>query len=609
MNYVSFYRKWRPQTFKEIIGQEYVVQTLENAVAKNRLSHLYIFCGPRGTGKTSSARILAKAINCKNGPTPNPCNKCINCISITEGNNVDVIEIDAASNRGINEIREIREKVKYLPTLSRKKVYIIDEVHMLTTDASNAFLKVLEEPPEHILFIMATTEPHKVLPTIMSRCQRFNFYPIPIEKINKRLKDVSIKEKISISDDAISLISKYADGSLRDADGVLEQLSSFGNNDIKVEDITSLLDIVDFELLFEITDILIEKNLNQGLLFIHRIVNSNQNLKIFVSEFLDHLYNLYVFKNFNNPLEILDISLDFKERYIAQSRQLQSREMEFYMNLFTELYKQIKWGDGTKALFKSTMVKAVNYKDIGKNIGDKGINSRINILDSEIRAIKDKLVVVESVKIQKEKDVGRDKKDIEVIEDLKSGKMSRKENISAANVTKNDLTPEKKIKNITDKKKVRKGKKGEYENDIIFKKWNDIFSKIKTDNVPLHAMFKEAEKFEVIDDTIYFYLGENKKWHKDHLNKASNKEIISKIIKEVTDKKYGIKFEIKENNSKVELNKEGEQVDLKNKVLKIENNKNNFEKDINKKSKEETGVNKSKDDIFDYIEKKFEIKE
>jgi DNA polymerase-3 subunit gamma/tau len=250
MNYISFYRKWRPQNFEEIIGQEYNIKTLKNAISNNRVSHCYIFCGPRGTGKTSTARILAKALNCKKGTTPEPCNKCENCISISNGSSMDVVEIDAASNRGINEIRELREKVKYLPNILRKKVYIIDEVHMLTTEAFNALLKVLEEPPEHVIFIMATTEPNKVLPTIISRCQRFDFFPIPIDKIKERLAKIARSEKITISNPALSLVSKYADGSLRDADGILEQLAAFGEDKIEIKDVTSLLGVTDLGLLF-----------------------------------------------------------------------------------------------------------------------------------------------------------------------------------------------------------------------------------------------------------------------------------------------------------------------------------------------------------------------
>src|SRR4030043_579036 len=197
MNYISFYRKWRPQNFEEIIGQGYNYQTIRNAISNNRISHSYIFCGPRGTGKTSTARIFAKALNCTKGITPDPCNKCENCISISNGSRMDVVEIEAASNRGINEIRELREKVKYLPNILRKKVYIIDEVHMLTPEAFNALLKVLEEPPAHVIFVLATTEPNKVLSTIMSRCQRFDFFPISMDKIKQRLKDIAAIENIN----------------------------------------------------------------------------------------------------------------------------------------------------------------------------------------------------------------------------------------------------------------------------------------------------------------------------------------------------------------------------------------------------------------------------
>ncbi|MBE3089583.1 MAG: DNA polymerase III subunit gamma/tau, partial [Actinobacteria bacterium] len=395
MSYISFYRKWRPQTFSEIIGQEYVVQTLENAISKNRISHAYIFCGPRGTGKTSLARIFAKALNCVNGPTSKPCNKCDNCVSIANGNSMDVIEIDAASNRGINEIRELREKVKYLPTALRKKVYIIDEVHMLTTEAFNALLKVLEEPPEHVIFIMATTEPHQVLATIMSRCQRFDFYPIPQDKIRKRLKDISASEDITINDSALNLIAKYADGSLRDADGILEQLSSLGENDITVDDVSSLLGVIDIEMLFELANILIEKNLNQALLFIHRVISSSINLKIFISEFLDHLYNLYVLKNYDSPLEILDIGEDFKERYFNQAKLFSTIEVEFLINLYSELLKQLRWSESAKSYFKAAIIKSVNYRFIDEEQMDK----RFKKIGSDLEELKNDISKV-SVSIQ-----------------------------------------------------------------------------------------------------------------------------------------------------------------------------------------------------------------
>ncbi|MBE3138227.1 MAG: DNA polymerase III subunit gamma/tau [Actinobacteria bacterium] len=561
MSYISFYRKWRPQTFSEIIGQEYVVQTLENAISKNRISHAYIFCGPRGTGKTSLARIFAKALNCVNGPTSKPCNKCDNCVSIANGNSMDVIEIDAASNRGINEIRELREKVKYLPTALRKKVYIIDEVHMLTTEAFNALLKVLEEPPEHVIFIMATTEPHQVLATIMSRCQRFDFYPIPQDKIRKRLKDVSASEDITINDSALNLIAKYADGSLRDADGILEQLSSLGENDITVDDVSSLLGVIDIEMLFELANILIEKNLNQALLFIHRVISSSINLKIFVSEFLDHLYNLYVLRNYDSPLEILDIGEDFKERYFNQAKLFSTIEVEFLINLYSELLKQLRWSESAKSYFKAAIIKSVNYRFIDEEQMDK----RFKKIGSDLEELKNDISKV-SVSIQQSS--------------IKPASIKKDED-TAGKVK----TIEGKHADVTDAKdiEIKKITGSDDFEKAIKDNWNRIVAKLKEKNVPLHAKFIEVKNFKIDNNAICFYLAYDKKWHKENLNKINNASFIQDIIKDITGKDFKVVFEIADTDKAI--------------------------KDTDKviDSKEHTIENEN--DIFDYIEEKFEIKE
>ncbi|MDD5622887.1 MAG: DNA polymerase III subunit gamma/tau [Actinomycetota bacterium] len=588
MNYISFYRKWRPQNFDEIIGQEYNIRTIRNAISNNRLSHSYIFCGPRGTGKTSTARILAKALNCKKGITQDPCNKCENCISISNGSSVDVIEIDAASNRGINEIRELREKVKYLPNILRKKVYIIDEIHMLTTEAFNALLKVLEEPPEHVIFIMATTEPNKVIPTILSRCQRFDFFPIPMDKIKERLQKIAKKEKITVSGPALDLISKYADGSLRDADGILEQLAAFGGDKIEVEAVTSLLGVIDLELLFELTDILIEKNLTGGLLLVNKIIGSNQNLKVFVAGFLDHLYDLYVIRNYDDPFEIISLSEDHKERYRDQAGKLQKEEIEFYMDLFTELLKQVKWGEDSKVFFKTAIIKAVNFIVLDK----KEIEKKTRIIEVQIEALKDEIGRINSAQkrmIENSEDRGtkadtdnyeEEEDDFDIINSQEINKMVNEVEIQG--------------KYAGDKKKADKsvqedpGTEGKEDIDLITGNIEKISQNIKNKKISVHAMFAEAIPARIENGILYFSLDEKKEWHRDHLNKNINIELISGVIKEVTGKSYRIKFELG----------------------KKKNKDNNPEYTKNEDKVKPPGKNKAEEkDVFNYFEEKFDIKE
>ncbi|WP_372633280.1 DNA polymerase III subunit gamma/tau, partial [Cohnella sp.] len=235
MAHLALYRAWRPQTFKDMVGQQHIVQTLQNAIREDRLSHAYLFSGPRGTGKTSAAKILAKAVNCEHGPSPEPCNSCSQCERITGGSVMDVVEIDAASNRGVEEIRDIRDKVKYSPTEVRRKVYIIDEVHMLTTEAFNALLKTLEEPPGHVMFVLATTEPHKLPPTIISRCQRFDFRRVPLEEQTGLMKEICAEEGISAEDEALRYIARLSDGGMRDALSLLDQISSFTGGRVSLD--------------------------------------------------------------------------------------------------------------------------------------------------------------------------------------------------------------------------------------------------------------------------------------------------------------------------------------------------------------------------------------
>ena len=260
MSYQVLAQKYRPQTFDSVIGQETVTRTLKNAVLKNRIANAYIFCGPRGVGKTSVARLLSKAMNCEQPPEKAPCNKCASCLEITQGNNIDVLEIDGASNNGVDEIRALRENVKFAPSKGKYKIYIIDEVHMLSQGAFNALLKTLEEPPAHVKFIFATTESHKVLATIMSRCQRFDFKKIPPSMIFDKIMDISKKEKINIDKKAALLIARAADGSLRDAIVILDQMVSFSGDKITSSDVVELLGMVHKDKMFDLSSAINEKD-------------------------------------------------------------------------------------------------------------------------------------------------------------------------------------------------------------------------------------------------------------------------------------------------------------------------------------------------------------
>jgi len=614
MGYISFYRKWRPQDFSEIIAQDYIVKTLQNSVSKNRISHCYIFCGPRGTGKTSLARIFSKALNCITGPTSKPCNKCDNCISISAGTNVDVIEIDAASNRGIDEIRELREKVKYLPAKLRKKVYIIDEVHMLTTEAFNALLKVLEEPPEHVIFIMATTEPHKVIPTIMSRCQRFDFEPIPIDKIQQRVRDISLSENIEINDSAVNLIARYADGSLRDADGILEQLSSYGDSKITVDDVSSLLGIIDQEMLFELTNIIIEKNVNLALLFIQRVIAGSLSLKIFINEFVEHLYNLYVIKNFKNPEDILDLGEDYREKYYNQAGLISSNELEYQINLFSELLKQIKWSESSKAFFKAAVIKAVNLT----HLGEEQLSRKLKNIDLEIEKLNEKLMQLSSSKSPDgKKEKIDDFKEVKTYEnEVKTSKADKiKINDTEENIKKDTGKETLEIKKPPVRKKEPDALKGrpateteqqegkeKYEN-LICKNWSNLLLKIKEKNISIHAMFVETRGFKVKGNSIYFFLEQNKNWHKEHLNKTNNTIIIQEIVREVTGKNFEIIFDLLGEKNKTDH-------DLIINLSKSDELKKDFIKnaDIND-IRHEKQIDDEFEEINNYIEEKFEIKE
>jgi len=327
MSYVVLALKWRPKSFDEIIGQDRAVSTLKSAIQKGRLAHAYLFSGPRGVGKTSCARILARALNCQNGPTAAPCGKCPACQDISAGRSLDVIEIDGASNRGIDEIRTLRENVKFSPVNGKFKVYIIDEVHQITTDGFNALLKTLEEPPEFVKFIFATTQPQKVPPTILSRCQRLDFRRISVMEMIKQLEKISAAEKIKVDSQVLAAIARASDGALRDAESILDQLISFSRDKVAMEDVVSMLGMVEQSALFDIADKVVTKDPKAALTLLNDIIDKGKDPAILLNELIGHFRNLMIAKVSQGDPRLIDLPQETCEILLAQAKQISLEEI------------------------------------------------------------------------------------------------------------------------------------------------------------------------------------------------------------------------------------------------------------------------------------------
>jgi len=335
-SYLVLARKWRPQVFEEVVGQRHITQTLQNAISQKRVAHAFLFTGARGVGKTSSARILAKALNCEKGPRINPCNQCTTCQEVTHGTSLDVIEIDGASNRGIDEIRELRENVRYTPAKSRYKIYIIDEVHMLTKEAFNALLKTLEEPPPHIIFIFATTEPHKIPATILSRCQRYDFKRIPFREVIESLKRIVKEEEIQISPRGLLSIAQESEGSLRDAESLLDQVIAFAGKNIDDEDIVEVLGLIDRKLLSDTVEAIGDRDVERCVEIVERVYEFGYDLQHFSRELLQYLRNLMLMKVSQHPEGLIELP---EEEFVLLKNQAEKFEFEQLNHLFTLLLK------------------------------------------------------------------------------------------------------------------------------------------------------------------------------------------------------------------------------------------------------------------------------
>lgn len=365
-NYVPLYRKYRPQTLETLVGQEHIKKTLTSAIELGKIAHAFLFTGPRGTGKTSTARILAKSLNCINGPTLHPCGECESCRDITNSIPIDVIEIDAASNRKVEDTQNILEKIQYVPVHGKYKIYIIDEVHMLTNHAFNALLKTLEEPPENVIFILATTEVHKVLDTIKSRCQRFDFRRITTDDIVKHLRYISEQEKINISDDALFTIAKNSAGGMRDSISLLDQLSLLGvSKEITSDDVNLILGRISFDVLHKLSDKIINSAPNEAIEVINDIYNSgNEPLQI-LTNLSEYFKNLLIVKNCKQALlaELTGLNEPQIEELLKQKEQLETQQIVFLLERITYYIKEVKLASNQHLWLEVSIIDLANMTE------------------------------------------------------------------------------------------------------------------------------------------------------------------------------------------------------------------------------------------------------
>jgi len=529
MTYTVTARKWRPMTFNDVIGQEHVIRTLQNAIKFKRIAHAYIFSGPRGIGKTSTARILAKSLNCFNGPTTEPCNNCSNCIEITESRNMDVLEIDGASNRGIDEIRNLRENVRYVPVKGNYKIYIIDEVHMLTLQAFNALLKTLEEPPDKVIFIFATTQPYQVPLTILSRCQRFDFKRITTSDITKQLINICNSEGITTDNDSLLVIAKKADGSMRDAQSLLDQIVSFSGDEINTENVFKVLGIVQQEIFFDITDNILNKDLKKGLELSEKIISEGYDLQELFSGLIEHLRNLLVAK-ITNSTDLIETSENYKNKYLQTASLFKEDDILRLISIASSAEISIKRSPQPAIRMETALMKMFR---IDRSVDIEEIVKKIDEINEDLKG-KSEQVHIPS----KPETLG-------LFGKLNNHNTTEKKKYSekserAAHIK--ESSPEPSYENLT-------------LNDII-NKWDEIIKKVESEKPYVGAFLREGKPTKIFNNELEISFSEKNGFHVTSLK--NNKNLVSQVFEETFHKKFIIKYlktkELKKSNNPLKEN-------------------------------------------------------
>lgn len=514
MGYTALYREWRPQNFYDIVGQEHITTTVKNQILNDRIAHAYLFCGTRGTGKTTTAKVFAKALNCLDLHDGEPCNKCEMCQKINDGLAIDVTELDAASNNGVDKIRDIIDDVKYPPQEGRYKVYIMDEVHMLSTGAVNAFLKTLEEPPKNVIFILATTDPQKLPITILSRCQRFDFKRINNNEITGRLRKIVNEQNASADDKSLNLIARVSDGAMRDALSILDQAISMGNGSVEYDILVNMLGLVTNDYLFNLTNAVIQRNVEKSISIIDEVVYAGKDIYLFIKDLISHYRNILMAKVTNNPEEVLDMSEENIALIKDQASRVRAEEVMRYIRILQEAESNAKISKQARLYLELAIIKMCK---IEYDTSNEVILSRINKLEEGLK--NGSLKVVSATQTEAS---GNSKKEVATREVKKDVKRSISHSVTGNENSKISL------------------------NDIQ-RSWKDILERIKARRkMIVYASMVTGKPVECKNGILTIEYEDQYKFNKDRLEKPENKIVIQEILAEIFREDMKIRFEVEE---------------------------------------------------------------